>query len=92
MRTIYKYQIDPEMPMPVTFTLPSDAIVVHVATEKTGSVEERVSLWIEHDLDSPREERTFTLVGTGHNIPAGATYVGTAIMPPFVLHVYEETS
>lgn len=37
-----------------------------------------VVFWAEYDTDRPKFTRTFVCVGTGHEIPEGAVYVGTA--------------
>jgi hypothetical protein len=55
---------------------------------------DRVEFWAEHDDNWPESDRTFLVVGTGHPIPAGLTYVGTtgrALDRPtgFVWHLYE---
>ena len=33
--------------------------------------------------------RGFAIIGTGHDVPSGAEYVGTAHVGPFVWHVFE---
>ncbi len=35
------------------------------------------------------EKRVFIVIGTGHDIPDHAKYVGTIQNPPFVWHIYE---
>jgi hypothetical protein len=47
-----------------------------------------VCLWAEVPDDTPVQARTFTIIGTGDDVPAGA-YVGTVFDGPFVWHIYE---
>lgn len=51
-------------------------------------------LWAEVQPAAGLVERTFRILGTGHNMPEGVplAYVGTVQQPPFVWHVYEEES
>lgn len=46
-------------------------------------------VWIEIDTDTKTEQRAFIHIGTGHPIPPKATYRGTYLDGPLVLHVYE---
>lgn len=51
----------------------------------------QIAMWFEVDTEAKRtNRRTFVLVGTGHEVPTGAQWVGT-VMPSqdLVLHVYE---
>lgn len=49
--------------------------------EQNGSL----CIWAENE---PMTRQWFTVEGTGHPIPEGAKYVGTAHMHPLVWHVY----
>lgn len=53
-----------------------------------------VEFWAEHDEAKEPRRRTFTIVGTGHTIPAGARYIGTAPRTGegLVWHLYEITA
>jgi hypothetical protein len=61
--------------------------ILHVGCRDRGVVE----FW---NLDHGEEarSRTFTVVGTGHEIPAGCRYVGTAVVGPLVWHLLERVS
>ena len=50
-----------------------------------------IEFWAEHADAAECRVRTFTIVGTGHQIPDGATYVGTAPRTPegLVWHLFE---
>lgn len=37
-----------------------------------------VEFWAEHDDSQPEHAVKFLVVGTGHSVPEGGTYVGTA--------------
>jgi hypothetical protein len=50
----------------------------------------QLCLWIEVDPSNRPLTVIFHVIGTGHPIPPGTSWVGTAQQPPFVWHVYEE--
>ena len=52
--------------------------------------DETPCFWAEVDTDASTEQRLFRILGTGHPLPEGLTYLGTFQLPPFVWHVYEE--
>jgi len=84
-RTIYKYPL----PQPVMdLDLPVGAKVVRVGTQNFLP-----TLWIEHAMEPEQtEKRTFIGHGTGHPIPPGEVYVGTAHNVEdegLVFHIYE---
>ncbi len=49
-----------------------------------------ICVWAEVDTTSPMIARRFRVVGTGHDAPGDATYIGTAMLlgGRLVLHVY----
>lgn len=78
---IYKYQItgsDCEIEMPEG----SNVLTAH---EQNG----RICVWAEVDTSKPLEKRRFVTVGTGYESPADGTYIGTAFIYAYVMHVYE---
>lgn len=88
MRTIYKY--DFAFAGRKKFEIPKGSILRHVGGDPNG----RPALWFEVDTDQPMEHRDFECVGTGWNLDdttiEGLTYVGTAVIPSFVWHIYED--
>lgn len=48
----------------------------------------RLWIWAEVSPDAPNEQRNFYVVGTGQEIPADATYIGTSNTGLFVWHLY----
>jgi hypothetical protein len=70
--------------------------VIRFVGEQRG----RITLWFETDFDlmdrtdkdDVLESRRFFVVGTGHPIPEGATYLGTVPMASFVWHIFERVS
>lgn len=52
-----------------------------------------VEFWAEHVSSRPAEDRVFTVIGTGHPVPDGAAYVGTAprTREGLVWHLFELT-
>lgn len=89
MRTIYKY---PLRDVTETIALPLGARVVYV-DDQAGShaAGALLTIWVELDTEQPKTDRTFRVVGTGHEIPPTAVYVGTTPSRNrvFVWHVYE---
>lgn len=58
--------------------------IVHVDSRTRGIVE----FWAIHTDANPIERR-FRVYGTGHAVPAGLDWCGTAIDGPFVWHLFE---
>ena len=85
MRSIWKYQVRTSG-QPYEQRLPAGAKLLYLDKQL-----EFPHIWIEIDDQADEETRVFQVVGTGHRIPEGATYVGTWQTPPFVWHLYELT-
>lgn len=85
MRSVWKIVLNAPV---VVSSLPSGARVLTVATENG-----QPCVWLEVDTTGgQREERTFVGHGTGHPIPSGETYLGTAHDVDdagLVFHIYE---
>lgn len=83
-RAVWRYQIG--LDGPETVGLNGDPVAFGALPGSVG-----VEFWAEHDDAKPEELRTFVIVGTGHPIPDGATYVGTAprTREGLVWHLYE---
>jgi hypothetical protein len=62
----------------------------HVAARRYDVVE----FWAYHDARFPARKTRFMAVGTGHPLPRGAAYVGTALAADgrFVWHLFEDRS
>lgn len=86
MRMVYKYFLEVEDEEQV-LTLQSSRPVVSVAGQ-----DGKVCLWIEIDTELKETKHIFRVFGTGHKIPLGWDYIGTAQVFPFVWHVYELNS
>jgi len=54
-----------------------------------GSQDGELHLWVHVDASKPEETVNYKVTGTGHPAPNDGKYVGSAIMPPFVWHVWE---
>lgn len=83
-RTVWKVCLDAPVK---TVGLPVGALVLTVATQ-----DGQPCLWVEVDATAPAEQRTFTGYGTGHLVPPGELYLGTAHDVEgmgLVFHVYE---
>jgi hypothetical protein len=83
MRTIWKYRLEVSDDVQ-SLSIPREAKIVAV-----GNQEGSITLWAEVAPGRFTEARTFAIHGTGHPIASDEDYIGTAIVPPFVWHVYE---
>lgn len=81
MRTIYKF---PLVIGEVNKVRVPDGSVVRMVANQRGNV----TLWIEVDPHANTVERHYVIFGTGSPIDAGACYVGSCIVDPYVWHVY----
>jgi hypothetical protein len=87
MRTIWKETIR-VVDEPQAVAMPPDAVVRHVDSAMPG--EFHINVWFECDpRNRPKETRFLRVHGTGHDIAEDEIYLGTAMMPPFVWHVFE---
>jgi hypothetical protein len=87
MKAIWKYTID--YPFRLQFGMPKGAIVRHVDEQRN-----KICLWVEVDTENEEEQRSFFVIGTGHNFPKDAgvlEYLGTCKMDngEYIFHVYE---
>ena len=81
MKTVWKYPLTG----PGTIvTARKDAIPLHVSYDPGGST----CVWLELDEAEDIATYEFIIVGTGHEVPEGAFYLGTIIQNIFVWHVY----
>ena len=71
-RQVFRYTV-PVDGQPHVIHLTSDPL--HVAN---GVTLDEVEFWAEHDMGAPEYPAAFQVVGTGHPLPDGALYVGTA--------------
>jgi hypothetical protein len=80
---MFRYEV-PVGP-PVVIRLTGNPVAVAALPFCSG-----MEFWAEHD-DDPGFARAFTVIGTGHPIPEGAVYRGTAPRTPegIVFHLYE---
>ena len=83
-RRMYRYQVG--LDGPVTIGLTSDPVAFGTLAYSAG-----IEFWAEHNDLNPEIPRTFVVVGTGHAIPDGAMYAGTAprTREGLVWHLYE---
>jgi len=65
--------------------LPAGAPVIHFAAQGNN-----LCLWyVDRDDTGGKEQRRFSIRGTGHSIDGSAAYVDTAFLGPFVFHLFE---
>lgn len=88
VRTVWKYDLTVGIENVLEIPCASPRIV-HVAAQYDHPGE--LQMWVEVHPDGPSSTRSFVIVGTGHPIPIGGTYVGTAITDGgrLIWHVYE---
>jgi hypothetical protein len=84
-RTIYRYVV-PVDGIPCKIGLTGDPVAFGALGYSAG-----IEFWAEHHDSAEPVVRTFTIIGTGHQIPDGARYIGTAPRTPqgLVWHLYE---
>jgi hypothetical protein len=85
MRAVYRrYQVG--LDGPETIGLTGEPAAFAALSYSAG-----IEFWAEHDDALPEVPRTFTVVGTGHPVPDGAVYAGTAprTREGLVFHLYE---
>lgn len=81
VRSVFRYEV-PVDDAWHTVELPGE--IRHVASRRRGVVE----LWA--DTDGPPTARRLRAYGTGHPVPAGVVYRGTALDGPLVWHLWEQ--
>lgn len=82
MRRIFKYRV-PVGP-PVEIRMPAESWLLHVAMQDGVP-----TIWLQVVEDDRFVVRRLVALGTGNEVPDGANFVGTAVGPVFVWHVYE---
>lgn len=85
-RPVWKYVV-PVDDQPHTFDLPMGKPVLFAAVQYRLAV----SFWVEVNPQEPTTPRTFRVFGTGHVVPWGWAYCGTALDGAFVWHLYEQS-
>ena len=88
-RAIHKFPIVVDDLSTWTINMPRGAIFRHIGFQG-GAQDLLLMTWWEVDLGALPLSRTFVVVGTGHPIPNGYRYLGTAVGKAFVWHLYEE--
>ena len=84
MTTIWKFDVPLTDAFPIA--MPAGAKLLNVAEQSPSGL----FLWAEVDPSQPKVDRFFRIIGTGQEfVPDGLVYVGTAMQPPFVWHLYE---
>jgi hypothetical protein len=84
MRTVFKYPLQ-LISGAQTIKMPYEADVVFVDMQNGI-----LTIWAEVDTEEEVIDRGFEVFGTGHSIPDGRTFVGTAHSPDgYLWHVYE---
>lgn len=81
---MYRYQVGLDGPVEIGLT--GNPVAFGALGYSAG-----IEFWAEYDDAKPVIRRTFVIVGTGHRIPDGAAYAGTAPRTPdgLVWHLYE---
>lgn len=71
------------------FEVPRGATLLMAAVEShTGT--EKLSIWIDVDIDAKPTNRKFRIIGTGQRVPEDAVYISTLIIGPrLVMHAFE---
>lgn len=87
-RVIYKFPLKLGLHQEVR-VYGDDAKVVSVGHQGGGELQ----IWIEQDKDKDFHTMTFSVIGTGHDVPEGYQHVGTVHTEIFfVWHIYQKVS
>jgi hypothetical protein len=84
MKTVYKYEI--ELANEVTLDLPVGAEVIKFDKDPNRT---QLCIWCIVDTNQPIKAKTFAIRGTGGNIESNLWYLTSAIVNPFVWHLFE---
>lgn len=84
MRTVHKYVLGDVTTKVSTFE--------GVKFLTAANQREQITVWAEVNTMERECLRTLHVVGTGHDVPAGCDYIGSALMAggDFVFHIYAE--
>jgi hypothetical protein len=84
MNTVHKYVLQTPVSSVDTY---EGARFLHVANQH-----EQICVWAEVNTLERECVRTLFIVGTGHEVPKGADYIGSALVDggSFVFHIYAE--
>lgn len=85
-RAVHRYEVGLDGPVEIGLT--GNPVAFGALGYSAG-----IEFWAERDDALPEVARTFVIVGTGHHVPGGASYVGTAprTRDGLVWHLYEIT-
>lgn len=85
MRTVHKYPVHLlEGGRHTIYLLPVGAQVIRFADQRGG-----LFMWVDLNTGAGTEQRAFQVLGTGHELPGGATHRGSCEQGSFVWHLYE---
>lgn len=84
MKKIYKAQV-PIISGWKEISMPIGSKIVHVGVQDDS----HITFWFECDPEKQNELRAFSIWATGQQIPKTHSYVGTVMVPHYVLHLYE---
>jgi len=80
---IWKFHIPAEDR--VTLKMPAASEILSLDVQNVS-----MHIWAKCDPYAKKIDRYFAVVGTGHAVPLHVKkYIGTAVVPPFVWHVFE---
>lgn len=83
MRTIHHYKL--EISDRQAIDMPLGAVPLWIAV-----VNGDLRVYADVDTTATMAPEVFRVFGTGHALPPGMTYIGSAFVAPFVWHVYRE--
>lgn len=86
---IWKYELNPKAIIQYV-RMPEGSKIVHVG-QQNGFPCMWVLFSIPPTLQVPMITRRFRIFGTGPDVPENMGYVGTVLIEPYVLHIFEDT-
>ncbi len=82
-QTIWKFPLDG---IENKIKMPQYAALLHVGRDPATR---GPAIWAQVDPVAAKHERTFVVVGTGHQVEKKDEFIGTAICDQFVWHIFE---
>jgi hypothetical protein len=92
MKKIWKFELHLWEGLRQVIKMPKDATVLCAQTQTIATGLPTIMFWATVDPDAEKEERTFRIIGTGHDIEEydSLVFIDTVQTPPYVWHVFEE--
>lgn len=92
MKQVWKYTASGPLDRPLVIEDMLESEILHAEfAPLTLASAQQITLWVEHPHtpNYPRSNRSFLVVGTGHDVPDYADHLRTQRDGEFIWHLYE---